>query len=120
MNVNVNRGESYVPAVNGNDKADRPVTFRLHFLTVEDQCEMEYFEYVGVGGGKSPRVRVKVNNADVFRRGVERIENLTVDGKPVESAEEFLAIRGLPKWVSEMVADVAVHLKNAMEAPEKN
>ena len=116
MNINISEREKFIPKANGNDKADSPIIFNLRFLTVEEQTEMEYFQYT-VGSGKN--IRVKVDNKYIFSRGVESIENLTVDWKPIISAEQFLAIRG-PKWLSEMIGEVALHLKSAMEIDEKN
>lgn len=119
MNININSTEVFIPETNGNDKAESPITFKLQFLTAEDQSEIEYFEYVHVGNGKNPRMKVKVNNPEIFRRGVVSIDNFSVNGEKVDTAEKFMAIRG-PKWISDMILEVSVHLKKAMEIDSKN
>lgn len=116
MNINISDKERFIPKANGNDKAEKPIIFNLRFLTVEEQTEMEYFQY-SVASNKS--IRVKIDNKYIFAHGVESIENLTVDNKLIISADQFLAIRG-PKWLSEIIGEVALHLKNSMEIDEKN
>lgn len=119
MNININSHSTFIPVANGNDKASEPISFRLQFLTAEDQSEIEYLEYVSVTGSKNPKIKIKVNNVEVFKRGVVGIDNLSVNGEKIDTAEKFLALRG-PKWISEMVTEVGAHLKNAMDIDAKN
>jgi len=119
LNLNIADREVYIPTANDNSKSDKPITFHLRFLTSEEQVEMEYMEFSQVGRKDSNRFRVKVDNKYIFSRGVESIDNLSVSDKPITTAEQFLAIRG-PKWLAEMIAEVGIHLKNAMEIDEKN
>ena len=119
MTINICDRETYIPPVNGNEKADEPVKFNLRFLTVEEQTEMEYFIYSQSGTKSSPSVRARFDAKYIFSRGVESIEGLKVGDKPITTADELLAIRG-PKWMGEMVKDVALHLRNVMEIDEKN
>lgn len=117
MEISVADGETYIPAVGGNDKSEKPVTFRLQYLTVEDQTEIAYYEVAnGKGRGK---VSVRVNSAEYFRRGVASIENLTVNGRQVTTADEFLAVRG-SQILFAMQVDVANRINKAMEIDEKN
>lgn len=116
MDINITDGETYIPPVGGNELAMKPVTFRLQYLTVEDQTEVEYFEFIQA---KNNRVNAKMNNRDIFRRAVLGIENLTVNGKTVTTVEEYLSIRG-SRMLAEMLADVAVHVYKAMTVDIKN
>ena len=119
MTLNINDREVFVPTTNGNDKSDKPITFHLRFLTAGEQSEIEYMEYVSLSGKVNPRVKVRFNHRDYFRLGVERIENLDLKGEAIDTADKFLDIRG-PKWMSDMVIEVALHLKNAMDVDSKN
>ena len=119
MVISIAEKEVYIPKTNGNDKADEPIVFNLRFLTVEEQTEMEYFQYSQSGTKSSPSLRVKTDNKYIFSRGVESIEGLKVGLKDIDTAEKFLAVRG-PKWMGEMVSEVSLHHNNSMEIDEKN
>jgi len=118
MNINIADKEKYIPTTNGNDKSDSPIIFNLRFLTCEEQTEMEYFQY-SFGSGKAGPVKVKIDNKYIFARSVESIENLKAGDKVIDTAERFMSLRG-PKWMADMITEVALHIKNAMEIDEKN
>jgi hypothetical protein len=117
--LNTNANEVFIPEENGNAKAESPIKFYLQFLTIDEQAELEYYEYTHIGSGKNPRVKIKINSAEYFRRGVTKIE-----GYPdATTAAEWLALRG-PTWMARMMSEVALHIKNMMdgvgEPDEKN
>lgn len=116
MNININDGERYVPSIAGNERDANPIAFNLKYLTVQDQEELEYYEVVQ---GKGNRVNVKANWKEVFLKGVGSIENLEVNGRKIEDAAGYLAIRGSKK-LTDIMRDVAMHLKTASEMDEKN
>ena len=116
MDINITDGEVYIPPVGGNETVVKPVTFTLQYLTVEDQTEVEYFEFIQ---SKNNRINAKMNNRDIFRRSVLKIENLSVNGKIITTVEDYLNIRG-SKLLAEMLADVAVHVYKAMSVDIKN
>jgi len=113
--ANVNFSEVFIPVAHGNDKAEKPIRFHIRFLTAAEQSEMEYMQFVSVEGKAKPRVNVRIDSAFIFLRGVESIEGW--DGGT--SADEFANARG-PAWMGEMVREVALHIKQAMEIDEKN
>jgi len=119
LNININEREIFIPVTNGNDKAEKPIKFHLRFLTASEQSEMEYFQYVGSSGKSVPKVRVKVDSSYIFEHGVDKIENLTIGENEIDTAGKYMAIRG-PKWLSDMLIEVALHLKNAMEIDRPN
>lgn len=116
MNVNINDKERYIPTACGNDKEAEPIVFNLRFLTVGEIDEEEYYEVKNIGKNK---IVGKVNRKDLFSRGVESIENCIVNGKPIESAADFLAVRGSKK-LALIMQDVADHIHAASEIDEKN
>lgn len=116
MELNITDGEAYKPLVGGNDTTDKPVVFNLRFLTVEDQTEIEYFEFINA---KNNRVNAKFNHREIFRRGVESIDNLRVNGKDIKTAEDFLSIRG-SKALALMLEDVSLHLHKVGDVDQKN
>lgn len=117
MNININDRERYVPEIYGNDKDENPMAFNIHFLTVKDQDEIEYYEVVMVKS--SSRLNMKTNYQEAFKRGVLSIENCSVNGKSVTTAEDFLAVRGSKRFTT-IMQDVALHIKAASEVDEKN
>ena len=60
-----------------------------------------------------------MNSKDIFKRSVLSIKNCKVNGKDIETADDFIAIRG-SKVLAEMLADVAVHVYKAMSVDIKN
>jgi hypothetical protein len=117
LNININDGERYVPSIFGNDKDDKPMAFNIRFLTVRDQDEIEYYEVVSVKSAN--RLNMKTNFQEAFKRGVSSIENCTVNGKAITTAEDFLSVRGSKKFAT-IMQDVAMHIKEASEVDEKN
>jgi hypothetical protein len=116
VNININDGERYIPSLFGNDKDEKPMAFNLKFLTVEEEDAADYYEVMKV---KSDRVNMKTNYKDAFLRGVESIENCSVNGKEVKTAQEFLMIRGAPSMTAFM-KDVALRIEKGAEISEKN
>lgn len=117
MDLNITDGEAYMPLVGGNDTTDKPVTFNLRFLTVEDQTEVEYFEFMQSKSGN--KINAKFNHREIFKRGVVSIDNLKVNGKDIKTVDAFLSIRG-SQLLSIMLEDVALHLHKVGEVDLKN
>jgi hypothetical protein len=117
VNININDGERYVPELYGNAKDEKPMAFNLQFLSVEESDLQDYYEVTSAGKGKA---RTRANYSEVFRRGVKSIENCFVNGKEIVSSEEFLTmVRGSPK-LAQIKTDVALHIMEGAEVPEKN
>ena len=119
MDININDREIFIPVTNGNDQAKEPIRFHLRFLTAGEQSQLDYFEFSAVKGKGEPRVRVKADNNFIFEHGVEKIENLNVNKEEIDTAEKYLSTRG-PKWMSDMLLEVALHLKMSMEIDRPN
>jgi len=118
MKLHLSRGETYIPKWNGNDKAEAPVRFKLHYLTPDEreQCDTIY-----VPVGESRRgVKVKTDYRQAFMLGVEAIENLTIeiDGADVEikTAADFLKY-AMPQ---ELYLEVALRVKETSGVELKN
>lgn len=111
--VNVNANDLYIPEANGNRDAEKPIRMKIQLLTIEDQQECDYFEYIG---GKLSKMRLKANWVEIFRRGVVSIENAP-DG--ADTPDKWLKVRG-KKWMSDMVTEVGYHIKQLHEGDLKN
>jgi hypothetical protein len=118
MELTITDGEVYVPLVGGNDATDKPIKFNLKYLTVEDQTEIEYFEFIQSKNGTN-KINAKFNHREIFKRGVVSIDNLRINDKDIKTPDDFLAIRG-SRMLTLMLEDVSLHLHKAGDVDLKN
>lgn len=116
--IRIATGERFVPKWNGNDKAEKPIVFQIHYLTADEREQVNVI-YVPVKTNRRG-VSLKTDLKDAFLLGVKSIDNLTVevDGKAfeVKTAEDFFKYP-MPE---ELYQEVAVHIKDTSGIDIKN
>ena len=96
MNIKIQREQEFIPTCEKNRKEAKPVKFRLHYLTPgeRDDC-YEWHEK-----GLVPKTK------KFFTIGVISIENLIVNGEPVETGQQLLDTPGLEGFYNEVCAEI--------------
>lgn len=102
------------PTAGGNDKAEMPVVFVIKALS---NAERNQHTRMAVDGGQ---VRVQPDFAGYFRVGVKAIKNLSVDGKPITKAEEFLELPILYSMFAEVASEIVAFSGLHDETARKN
>lgn len=97
MKFTIAREIEYVPEWGGNRTSDEPIKFILKYLTPPERDEMLNLSFDAEG-----KVAVKPNFTKACKMGIRRIEGLTVDGKPVVTATEFMALPGFDDLYHEL------------------
>ena len=88
MNINIKRTEMYIPKLDGNRKAEKPVKIKIKFMTVGETADVrEYIPAVKDNEGKEiKRATFAYDTEKMFEYMVVDVENLTIteDGKATE------------------------------------
>lgn len=104
MKVILSREKDFIPKWNDNQESDEPVKFIIRAMTTSerDECTDIVFDHEG-------QENLKPDFKKYFRKGVKRIENLFVDGKPITKAVEILELPGLYDLYLEVASEIAIY-----------
>lgn len=106
MDIKLEKKFDFIPEWNNNKQEDEPVVFHCQLLTVA-----EYEGCMKVGD------TVTIDRRAYLKKSILKIDNLSVGGKPIYDADEFLRARG----VSALFTEVSTHLLTInSEEPGKN
>ena len=97
MKFTIAREIEFVPEWNGNKESDEPIKFILKYLTGPERDEI-----INIAFDAEGKVSVKPNFVKACRTGIKKIEGLTVDGKSVTTANEFLGLPGFDDLYHEL------------------
>ena len=97
MKFTIDREVEFVPEWNENRKADEPIKFTLKYLTGPERDDIVNLAFDAEG-----KVSVKPNFVKACKVGIKKIEGLTVDGKQITTADEFLKIPGFDDLYHEL------------------
>lgn len=100
---------------------EKQVTVELHSLSWDEQ--QKYGEMLQMRG-KSLRKGMKTNQAQINRKmflaNVQNVRNLTIDGKPIKTAEELYTTKGVPPRLIEDIIDAIQDSAHLEEGEVKN
>lgn len=103
MKFTIAREIEFVPEWNGNRDEDEPIKFTLKYLTAPERDEI-----VNMAFDVDGKVSVKPNFQKACKMGIKKIEGLTVDGKQITTANEFLGIPGFDDLYHELGNQIMV------------
>ena len=110
MKFTIAREEEFVPKWNENDKAEEPIKFILKNLNTVEREGLTSVDFSDDG-----KPHIKIDFIRACRIGIRKIENLIVENKAIEKAQDFLDCP-VPGF-SELAREVGSHVV-AANAPQ--
>ncbi len=109
----------FIPEAGENAKSESPVAFVCNYLTPSEMNGA--VKQQAVAEGSNAEVRMVINKDELVRKGLESVENLSIDGKQISSQREFSATRHplVNQWFNELANEI-IRRTNEEEEVLKN
>jgi hypothetical protein len=99
----ITKDKEYIPQWDGNRGKAEPITFTLRYLTNAERARC-----FAMRADSRGEVSVEPDNEQLIKLGVVKIDNLTVNKKPVDTASKFQALSGFDRLYAEVATEVLV------------
>lgn len=113
MEVKIKRTEDYIPKWEHNDKSDKPIVFKLKYLTTSesDDCYSITAVQLDIKGKRVGGGKVIVDRKKMFLYGVAEITNLSIVDEAdkrveIKAPEDLLLSPGLDDLYFEVITHI--------------
>jgi hypothetical protein len=99
----VTKDKEYIPAWDGNRDKAEPIKFTLRYLTNAERARC-----FAMSADARGEVSVEPDNEQLIKLGVVKIENFSVNKKPIDTAGKFQSLSGFDRLYAEVATEVLV------------
>lgn len=95
MEITLEKKYDFIPEWSGNAEDENPIVFKCSYLTNAD-----YDSCMTIGS------EVKIDRIKIFKKSLDKIENMTVNGKAIYTPEDFLKLQGIGGLFTEVTTEM--------------